>query len=402
MSSHEESSLREFGRNIQRLIEKQNLSRQACHTMFRQLMENNQPDLHQGAFLAALAAKGETSEEIAAAWEAIVELDTSKVEIDRSSPLVENSGTGMDALKTFNVSTAAAVVAAAGGVRMARHGARALTSTCGTVDLLDELGIDVACSVERVKQSISRAGIGIFNGMSPQVHPNALFRILSQIRFGSTLNIAASLASPCRPTHALRGVYAEPVMNDVADIMQAIGYQRAMVVHGYDADGSRGMDEISTIGPTAVHEFFPDGRRISYRLEPEDMGLKRSSYPSVAALGNVHREALRFLQVIGGTRHSECIDLVCSNAGAILYVAGLSPDLPSGVMTARELIFGGLALKKMCHWMIEQGDDENAGLQRFMGLAGQAGVKSEVQAHLSHFPLERRSLRTRDTGGQGV
>jgi len=377
-----EASLREFGSRIQRLIERQNLSRKECHTMFRQLMENSQPELHQGAFLAALAAKGETSEEIAGAWEAIMELDTLKIEIDRSSPLLENSGTGMDALKTFNVSTAAAVVAAAGGVRMARHGARALTSMCGTVDILDELGINVSCSVEQVGRSIAQVGIGIFNGMSPQVHPNALFRILSQIRFGSTLNIAASLASPCRPTHGLRGVYAEPMMGKVAEIMQAIGYQRAMVVHGYDADGRKGMDEISTIGTTAVQEFFPDGSRTSYRLEPEDLGLKRSSYPAVAARGDVHREALRFLQVISGTRHPECVDLVCANAGAVLYLAGQSSDLPSGVSAGRELILGGLALRKMCQWITAQDDDQKKGLQRFTRIAEQAGLKNEVLAHL--------------------
>ena len=105
MSSYE-LSLREFGRNVQRLIEKQDLTRETCHTMFRQLLENSQPDLHQGAFLAALAAKGETVEEITGAWEAILKLDTTKIDIAGGSPLVENSGTGMDALKTFNVSTA--------------------------------------------------------------------------------------------------------------------------------------------------------------------------------------------------------------------------------------------------------------------------------------------------------
>lgn len=382
-----ESSLREFGRNIQGLIEKQDLSRQACHAMFRQILENSQPDLQQGAFLAALAAKGETVEEIAGAWEAILALDTTKIEIDGGTPLVENSGTGMDALKTFNVSTAAAVVAAAGGVRMARHGARALTSKCGTVDLLDELGINVTCSVEQVGHSIDRAGIGIFNGMSPRVHPNALFRILSQIRFGSTLNIAASLASPCRPTHGLRGVYAEPVMGKVADIMLAIGYQRAMVVHGYDADGQHGMDEISTIGATAVEEFFPDGSRTTYRLEPEDMGLKRSIYPAVAAACDIRREVLRFLQVIAGARYPECIDLVCANAGAILYLADRVTDLPAGVSAARELIDDGLALSKMCQWIIAQGDDEGKGLQRFTAIAEQAGLKKDVLTYLDAWKI---------------
>lgn len=377
-----ESHLREFGAQIQRLIAGENLSRQACYEMFRQLLENRQPDLHQGAFLAALAAKGETSEEIAGAWQAIVELDTCKIDIDPGPALVENSGTGMDSLKTFNVSTAAAVVAAAGGVRMARHGARALTSKCGTVDILDTLGINVECPVEQVGRSIDRVGIGIFNGMSPRVHPNALFRILGQIRFGSTLNIAASLASPCRPTHGLRGVYAEPVMDKVLHLMQAIGYRRAMVVHGLDADGRKGMDEVSTLGETEVRELFPDGSHHAYRLAPEDLRLRRGTYAEVAALDDVQAEALRFVQVIGGTAHEACIDLVCANAGAIFYLAGRAVDLASGVNEAQALIHGGGALEKLCQWMTVQCDEAHDGLKRFAAIAARAGCRKAVAAHL--------------------
>lgn len=379
---YNESCLREFGQNIQKLIEKQNLSRQTCYDMFCRLMKNDQPDLHQGAFLAALAAKGETSEEIAGAWEAIMTLDTSRIDLTPDKPLVENSGTGMDALKTFNVSTAAAIVAASGGVRMARHGSRALTSHCGTVDLLDVLGINVECSVEQVGQSIDKTGIGIFNGMSAQIHPNALFRILSQIRFGSTLNIAASLASPCRPTHGVRGVYAEPVMDKVTRIMQAIGYQRAMVVHGYDADGQKGMDEISTIGETAIQEFFPDGTGHAYRLAPEELGLVRGRYSDVAAMGDVQKEAIRFLQVISGVDHPACIDLVCANAGAILYIAGQAVDLPTGVSAGKALLQSGRALEKLCQWVTTQTDDQQEGMKRFTAIAGQAGLKNEVTAYM--------------------
>ena len=381
--SYNESELREFGRGIQQLIDRQNLTRQECYEMFRQIMANRQPELHQGAFLAALTAKGETSEEIAGAWQAIVELDTCRLEAQPEGPLVENSGTGMDTLKTFNVSTAAAVVAAAGGVRMARHGARALTSMCGTVDLLDALGIDVDCSVTVVGESIDRAGIGIFNGMSPEIHPNALFRILSQIRFGSTLNIAASLASPCRPTHGLRGVYAEPVMGKVMEIMHAIGYERAMVVHGFDADGQQGMDEISTIGETAVQELFPDGTQTTYRLVPEDMGLARTDYEQIAALGDVQQEAVRFVQVISGAGHPACFDLVCANAGAIFYLSGQTTDIPSGVAAAQGLIQSGHALAKLCQWMTVQCDAQHTGLQRFTDIAAKAGLSEEVCRFIS-------------------
>jgi anthranilate phosphoribosyltransferase len=376
--SANETALREFGHHIQRLIEKEDLSRDASYGMFRQLMENSQPDLHQGAFLSALAAKGETVDEIAGAWQAIVELDTCPLEMPMDHPLVENSGTGMDALKTFNVSTAAAVVAAAGGVRLARHGARALTSVCGTVDLLDALGIDVECSVAQVGRSIEAAGIGLFNGMSPQIHPNALFRILSRIRFGSTLNIAASLASPCRPTHGLRGVFAEPVIGKVSQIMRAIGYQRAMVVHGYDRDGQKGMDEISTLGETAVEEFFPDGRRTSYRITPEELGLNRASYASIAARGDVEKEAVRFMRVVGGVDHRECIDLVCANAGAILYVAGRAEDLPAGVAAGRALIDSGRAFEKLCQWITVQSDPEQSGVAKFKRIAESAGLSDEA------------------------
>ena len=114
----------------------------------------------------------------------------------------------MDTLKTFNVSSAAAIVAAAQGARVARHGARALTSSCGAVDILRPSAWTWTATSATVERSIDLAGIGIFNGMSPAVHPGGLGRILSQIRFGSTLNIAASLANPVRPTHGVRGVYA--------------------------------------------------------------------------------------------------------------------------------------------------------------------------------------------------
>jgi anthranilate phosphoribosyltransferase len=377
-----ETALREFGRNIQKLIEKEDLSRDASYGMFRQLMKNNQPDLHQGAFLSALAAKGETIEEIAGAWQAIVELDTCPLDMQMDYPLVENSGTGMDALKTFNVSSAAAVVAAAGGVKLARHGARALTSVCGTVDLLDTLGINVECSVEQVGHSIQETGIGLFNGMSPQIHPNALFRILSQIRFGSTLNIAASLASPCRPTHGLRGVFAEPIIGKVSQIMRAIGYQRAMVVHGYDHDGQKGMDEISTLGETVVKEFFPDGRQTSYRITPEELGIDRTTYESIAAKGDVEKEAVRFMQVVGGVDHRECIDLVCANAGAVLYVAGRSKDLSTGVTAGRKLIDSGRAFEKLCQWIRVQSDPEQSGVTKFKQIAARAGLRDDVNRSL--------------------
>ncbi len=231
-----EQELREFGANIQRLIRRENLTEAETYGMFRQVLGNSQPDLQQGAFLAALVSKRETIDEIVGAWRAIRDLDTATASVKLPGPVIENSGTGMDTLKTFNVSSAAGVVAAACGATMVRHGARALTSLCGTVDILESVGLDVECDVETVVRSIRREGIGLFNGTSAKVHPGGLGRILSQIRFGTTLNIAASLASPVMPSHGLRGVYSHALIDSVGEIMTAIGYERGMVVHGR-ADG---------------------------------------------------------------------------------------------------------------------------------------------------------------------
>jgi anthranilate phosphoribosyltransferase len=377
-----EESLRAFGSKVQRLLEGGDLTRRETRGMFREVLENRQPDLHQGAFLAALAAKGETAQEVAGAWEAIVRWDTRTVAVDWPWPLVENSGTGMDALKTFNVSTAAGIVAAAGGVRLARHGARAITSACGTVDVLEQLGIDVECSVDAAAESIRTAGIGLFNGMSPQVHPRALFRILAQIRFGSTLHIAASLASPCRPTVGLRGVWAEAAIPKVVEVMQAIGYRRGMVVHGFDGGRAKGMDEISTIGPTAVTEFFPDGTESSFEIPPEALGLERSRYEEVASLGDPRREAVRLLRILAGRGPRACRDMTRANAGAVLYLAGEAPDIAAGVRRAGDLIDDGRALDTLCGWVAAQGAGDGAGRERLSVLARDAGIGSEVADRL--------------------
>ena len=213
-------------------LNKTNLTEEETYAMFKEVLLNEQPDLQQGAFLAALVAKGETIEEIVGAWRAIYEIDTVHASSQLPLPLCENSGTGMDALKTFNVSSAAAIVAAACGVVMARHGARAITSVCGTVDIMEAMGVDVECDVRTVEKSINEVGIGLFNGTSPKIHPAALGRILSQIRFGSTLNIAASLAHPCKPSLGLRGVYSESMLEKTAEAMHAVGYERGIVAYG--------------------------------------------------------------------------------------------------------------------------------------------------------------------------
>ncbi|MDH3393908.1 MAG: anthranilate phosphoribosyltransferase, partial [Desulfobulbaceae bacterium] len=342
-------AIQKFGGQIQRLIRGEDLTRQETYEMFREVMRNEQPDLQQGAFLGALVAKGETVDEIAGAWEAIDQFDTVHVESEIPGPIVENSGTGMDKLNTFNVSSAAAIVAASCGATMARHGARALSSFCGTVDIIEAMGVNVECDVETVAKSIRECGIGLFNGMSGHVHPGALGRILSQIRFGSTLNIAASLANPCKPTIGLRGVGNEKLLLPSAQVMARIGYQRGMVVHGYDKVSGDGMDEISLCGETRVVEFTGETCR-EYTLTPEDAGLTRVSVQEIATTNDLQSETERFKKVLVGDGPAACIDFTCLNAGAILYLAGISDSIKDGVAQSKAAIASGASAAKLQQW----------------------------------------------------
>ncbi|HEC56504.1 MAG TPA: anthranilate phosphoribosyltransferase [Candidatus Syntrophoarchaeum butanivorans] len=354
---------KDFGRRIMDIIRGRNLTRQEAKDMFEKVLHDEVNEIQQGAFLAALVAKGETPEEIAGSWEAIYELDTVKV-TPSVAPLVENCGTGMDPLKTFNISTTASVVGASCGVYMAKHGARAITSSCGAVDLLEAVGVDVECGVETVKRSIERAGIGIFNGMSPEVHPQALFRILSKIHFGTTLNIAGSLANPAKPEYGVRGVYSRDLIEPVLRVMREIGYRRAIVFHGLNHDGSRGMDEISTLGETFIGELHEDGELTYYTITPEDLGLERADEDTIRPFASREEAALNFVRILSGVEDGARGDIVAANTAPILYIMGKACDLRDGVLKAKEVINSGKPVDKLREWVSEQNRNPEVGISR--------------------------------------
>jgi anthranilate phosphoribosyltransferase len=348
-----EARLKQFGNIIGTLQQGTNLTRKQSAACWKEVIENMQPELQQGAFLAALSMKGETETEIAGSYDAIYQSDTEKVDLSHL-PIVENCGTGMDTLKTFNISTAASIVAAAAGVPMAKHGARAITSKCGTVDVLEQLGVDVECDVETVKRSIESVGIGIFNGMSPKVHPEALFRILSQIRFGSTLNIAGSLANPASPQLGVRGVWSPRIVKQTAATMATIGFRRALVVFGWNDAHNAGIDEFSTIGPSQVAELHEDGRIEEYEVTPEDFGISRVAYSEIAAADNVVAAARIVRSVLEGQGTTAQRDIVCLNTAPVLLVARKVDTLAEGIDLARRTIHDGLAAQKLNDWVARQ------------------------------------------------
>lgn len=357
-----ENSMKNFGTAITRLIQKDNFSREEMRFYFDQILNNNETDMQQGAFLAALAAKGETADEIAAVWESIYELDTVKVSPNVEGDILENSGTGMDAVKTFNISTAASIVAAADGVKMARHGARAITSKCGTVDMVEALGVDVEVSPDITNDSIEKAGIGVFNGMSPLVHPMALGRILSQISFGTILNTAASLANPALPKLGVRGVYDPQMIVPVAEIMKSIGYKRGIVLHGLQNNGERGIDEASTMGETIFAELKEDGTIEIGRFVPEDFHLQRVNAESLLSTGDKEKEALRLISLFQGKKEGADLDIVCLNTALILYINGNVTSIAAGVERSRQLLAEGKPIAKLEQWIGIQNKEPQKGL----------------------------------------
>ncbi len=366
------TAMKAFGHLINRLMAGESLSKEESRLALLQILNNEVTEIQQGAFLAAITAKGPVPEEIAGVWQAIYEVDTAAAAPQTPTPLVDNCGTGMDAFKSFNISTAAAVVAAAGGVPMARHGARAITSRCGTVDLCEALGVDVECPVGTVTASIEKANIGLFNGMSPTIHPQALFRILSQMGFGSILNIAASLANPARPLLGVRGVYAADMVVPVARTMQAIGFAKAMVFHGSGINGSGGMDELSPLGNSLVAELTADGHIRTDTIHPSDLGLNlNASMDAIAAGTDAQSEALRLLRIFSGQDRGPLFETICLNAAPIFYIAGGAPDLKSGLEKARDLIDRGRALDCLQQWVATQNIDPAAGQARLTQLLTQ-------------------------------
>lgn len=368
-----EDSIKWFGDRITDLIRGNDLSRETAKEMMKQTLMNSQPDLQQGAFLAALRMKGETEDEIVGCFEAIMEADTISVDMGES-PVVENCGTGMDSIKTFNISTLSAIVAACLDVPVARHGSRAISSRCGTVDLCESFGIDVECDVNIISKSIEKCGLGLFNGASPQVHPVGLGRILSRIRFGTTLNIAASLANPALPKIGVRGVGDPEQIEPTVKVMKRIGYRKGMVFHGFNKERSAGMDELSTIGASRIACFNDKGETEYMEIHPDDVGLPKGNYDEMQPDFCREKEACRAINLLAGRGGESRSNIVALNAGAIIWMAGKADSLKEGVAAASAVIDQGKALKRLALWAAAQNRRPDSGNERIKSLFQKSGV----------------------------
>jgi anthranilate phosphoribosyltransferase len=301
------------------------------------LMDGELSDPVKAALLAALATKGETSDEIAGAAQAM----RSRVRQVAHSfdDAVDTCGTGGDGKGTFNISTAAALVAAAAGVPVAKHGNRSVSSKSGSADVLEALGVEVATEPEVAAKMLEDLGICFL--FAPNYHPamKEVMPVRKALGVRTIFNVLGPLSNPAAARRQVLGVYSRELVDVMAQVLSDLGSVHAMVVHGAD-----GLDEITTTGPTYVAELR-HGQVDSRTVTPEELGVGRAS-PDDLAGGGPAENAAMLRSVLSG-EESPLVEVTLANAGAAIYVGGKVETLAAGVELARETLVSGAAEAKL-------------------------------------------------------
>ncbi|HEY8355246.1 MAG TPA: anthranilate phosphoribosyltransferase [Methylophilaceae bacterium] len=327
-----------FKQALQTLIDGGSFSFDQMTGIMRQVMQGELTPAQIAALLIGLRVKGETPEEIAAAAHVMRSLAT-RVNIRNGAHLVDTCGTGGDGIQTFNVSTAGAFVAAAAGAVVAKHGGRSVSSTCGSIDVLEALGIDVNQTPEQVAASVDEIGIGFM--FAPNHHSAMKYAapVRRELGVRTLFNLLGPMTNPAGARRQVMGVFHRDLTTLLANALRHLGSEHVMVVHGAD-----GMDEISFSGDTYVAEL-KDGEVREYVINPQQFGLPLHDVQRIQVL-NVEQSKDMVLDVLAG-RPGPARDIVLLNAGATIYVAGLADSLEAGIAAAVQAIDSGAAMRKL-------------------------------------------------------
>lgn len=306
--------------------------------IMRQIMSGELTPAQIAGILIALRMKGETVDEIAAAAEVMRELST-KVKVSSSEYLVDTCGTGGDGIQTFNVSTVSAFVAAAAGARVAKHGGRSVSSTCGSADVLEALNVNVNMAPEDVARCVDEIGIGFMfapNHHSAMKHAAPVRR---ELGVRTLFNLLGPLTNPAGAKRQVMGVFDRELIVKLAHVLHKLGSEHVLVVHGAD-----GMDEVSFAGDTYVAEL-KGGKVSEYVLNPQQFGLPLHKAESIR-VQNAEESRSIILAVLAG-EPGPARDIVLLNAGAAIYVAGVADSIEAGVAAAAQAIDSQLAKSKL-------------------------------------------------------
>ena len=328
---------------LNQLLNRQDLSHEQMLNVMRQIMGGKLSPVQISAFLIALRCKGETVDEIAAAAMVMRELST-KVAIKNAANLVDTCGTGGDGIQTFNVSTVSAFVAAAAGAKVAKHGGRSVSSTCGSADVLEALGVNVNQSAEQVAKCVDEIGIGFMFAPNHHSAMKHAAPVRKELGIRTLFNLLGPLTNPASAKRQVMGVFDKNLTGKLAQVLQKLGSEHVLVVHGAD-----GMDEISFTGDTFVAEL-KDGKISEYTLNPAQFGLKIHALKSIR-VENAEQSKTMILDVLDGKSaagtQSAARDIVLLNAGAAICAAGLQANIHAGIEHAANMIDSGEAAKKL-------------------------------------------------------
>ncbi|MDH7594374.1 MAG: anthranilate phosphoribosyltransferase [Methanomicrobiales archaeon] len=316
---------------IATLLETRDLLQWEAEGAMEDIVVGEATDTQIGAFLTALRMKGETVDELAA-FVRVLRRHAVACRPHLAGRLVDTCGTGGDGMATFNISTTAALVAAGAGIPIVKHGNRGVSSRCGSADLLEALGVRIDLTPAEMCRVLDRCHFAFF--FAPLYHP-AMKRLVAprrELGVRTVFNVLGPLLNPAGASAQLVGVYHPALGKRIAEVLKALGIERAMVVHG------RGIDEIAVHGTTMVTEL-DDGKIKSYRLHPHDFGMTVSP-PSTLKGGDAEENAMIVRSVLGGERGPKR-DIVLLNAAAAIYLGGRCGDMKEGIDLAEESIDRG-------------------------------------------------------------
>jgi anthranilate phosphoribosyltransferase len=318
---------------IKTVIAGQDLGGDEMTAVMRQIMTGECTASQIGGFLVGLRMKGESVDEISAAAKVMRELAT-RVEVD-AEHLVDTCGTGGDSSGSFNISTASALVAAAAGAKVAKHGNRSMTSSSGSADVLEAAGVKLDITPAQVGECVEQVGVGF---MFAPAHHGAMKHAIGarkELAVRTVFNVLGPLTNPAGAPNQVIGVFDGELVEVMANVLRQLGSRHVMVVHAED-----GMDEISISAPTRVAEL-KDGAVSCYTIEPADFGMQAAPLDSLRVGSSA--ESLAMIQGVLAGQPGPARDIVCLNAGAAIYVSGLAATLAAGVEAAQAAIDSGKA-----------------------------------------------------------
>lgn len=322
---------------IIKIVNKEDLSFDEAYAVMNEIMNGETTPTQNAAFLAALStksAKAETTGEIAGCAKAMREHAT---HVNTDFDLFEIVGTGGDNAGSFNISTTSAIVAAAGGMKVSKHGNRAASSKCGTADCLEALGVNIEEAPVKCRELLEKVGICFFFAQKYHNSMKYVGAIRKELGFRTVFNILGPLTNPAHPKRQLLGVYDEYLIEPLAKVLMELGVKRGMVVYGTDK-----LDEISLSAPTKICEI-KDGALHTYEIKPEDFGLSRCKKEDLAG-GDPKENAAITLSILNGEKGAKR-DAVLLNAGAALYIGEKAKSMQEGINLAARLIDSKKALK---------------------------------------------------------